>query len=136
MRLFARTTILLFGFAVAIGAAAEATPLAFDSDMLIGVSVTEADCRAQTGRVWVRVENSGFCSRFWLSTVGGIKDEALVAFHGDIGARIDGVLQLVEQARSISDEFLQNHADSSSRLYRALTSGSLGRARLDRPATM
>ena len=130
MRIFTRTAVLLFGFAVAIGAAAEATPLASDRDMVTGVSVTEADCldevglvdfmirRAQIGRLWVKVENRGFCVRYWLSTAGGNKDEALVAFHGDIGGRIDGKLQLLEQARSISDESLQNAADYGSRLYR------------------
>ena len=83
-----------------------------------GVSVTEADCRAQIGGLWVTAENRGFCVRFWLSTAGGNKDEALVAFHGDIGGRIDGKLQLLEQARSISDESLQNAAGYGSRLYR------------------
>ena len=76
MRLFTRTAVLSFGFAVAIGAAAEATPLASDRDMVTGVSVTEADCvdevglgdfmirRAQIGRLWVKVENRGFCVRY------------------------------------------------------------------------
>src|SRR6476659_7660027 len=103
MRLFTRTAVLSFGLAVAIAAAAAATPLASDRDMVTGVSVTEADCRAQIGSVWVKVGNRGFCVRFWLSTDGGNKDEALVAFHGDIGGRIDGKLQLVEHVRSISD---------------------------------
>jgi hypothetical protein len=82
------------------------------------VSVSEADCKALSSRLWVRVENRGFCVRFWLSTAGGSKDEALVAFNGDIGGRIDGKLQLVEQARSVSDESLQKAADYGSRLYR------------------
>jgi hypothetical protein len=118
LKIITHTAVLLFGFAVAIGATAEAAPLASDRDMVSGVSVTEADCRAQTGRLWVRAENRGFCVRFWLSTVGGNKDEALVAFHGDIGGRIDGKLQLVEQARPISDESLKKYADNGSRLYR------------------
>ena len=118
MKIFTRAAVLLFGFAVAIGAAAEATPLASDRDMVTGVSVTEADCRAEIGRLWVKVENRGFCVRFWLSTAGGSKDEALVAFNGDIGGRIDGKLQLLEQARSISDESLQKTAGYGSRLYR------------------
>jgi len=118
MKIFSRTAVLSFGFAVAIGAAAEAAPLSTDEDMVTGVSVTEADCRAQIGRLWVKVENRGFCVRVWLSTAGGNKDEALVAFHGDIGGRIDGKLQLVEQARSISDESLQEAADNESRIYR------------------
>jgi len=52
------------------------------------------------------------------TTAGGSKDEALVAFHGDIGGRIDGKLQLLEQARSVSDESLQKAAGYGSRLYR------------------
>ena len=88
MGMFTRAAVLSFGFAVAIGAVAEATPLASDRDMVTGVSVTEADCRALSGRLWVRAENRGFCVRFWLSTAGGGKDEALVAFDGDIGVRI------------------------------------------------
>jgi hypothetical protein len=110
MRIFARTAVFSFGLAVAMGVAAEATPLASDRDMVTGISVTEADCRAQNGRLWVKVENRGFCVRFWLSTFGGNKDEALVAFDGDIGGRIDGKLQLLEQARSITDESLQKKA--------------------------
>jgi hypothetical protein len=120
VKIFTREAVLLFGLAAATVAAAEAaplasaaraateaTPLSTDEDMVTGVSVTEADCRAQIGRLWVKVENRGFCVRFWLSTAGGNKDEALVAFHGDIGGKIDGKLQLVEQARSFSDENLQ-----------------------------
>jgi dienelactone hydrolase len=98
-------------------ATAKATPLSSDRDMVTGVSVTEADCRALTGRLWVRVENRGFCVRFWLSTAGGSRDEALVAFHGDIGAMIDGKLQLSKAAKPTSDGKLQNAADYGSRLY-------------------
>jgi TonB family protein len=118
LRLITHTAVFSFGFALASGAAAEAAPLATDRDMVTGVSVTEADCRAQSGRLWVRAETRGFCVRFWLSTAGGSKDEALVAFHGDIGGRIDGKLQLVEGAWSISDESLQKAAGYGSRLYR------------------
>src|SRR4030095_2128076 len=96
MKIFSRTAVLSFSFAVAIGAAAEATPLATDRDMVTGVSVTEADWRALSGRLWVRAENLGVCVRFWLSTAGGSKDEALVAFNGDPGAIIAGKPQLLE----------------------------------------
>ena len=61
-KIFTRAAVLLFGFAVAIGSAAEATPLASDRDMVTGISVTEADCRAEIGRLWVKVENRGFCA--------------------------------------------------------------------------
>src|SRR5262249_16840671 len=108
-----------------------ATPLSTDRDMITGVSVTEADCKALGGRLWVRAENRGFCVRYWLSTAGGVqleggsvvlpggsKDEALVYFHGDIGGRIDGKLQLLEWERSVSDESQRKAADYGSRLYR------------------
>jgi pimeloyl-ACP methyl ester carboxylesterase len=117
LKIFMRTVVLMFGLALATVAAAEATPLASDRDMVTGVSVTEADCRAQRGRLWVRVEDRGFCVRFWVSTAGGSKDEALVAFDGDIGGIIDGKPQLVEQARSTSDESQQKAADYGSRYY-------------------
>jgi len=103
MKIFTRTAVLSFGFAVVIGAAAEAQPLSTDRDMVAGVSVTEADCRALSGRLWVRADNRGFCVRYWFSMAGGSKDEALVAFHGDIGGKIDGKLQLFEQERAVSD---------------------------------
>src|SRR5258705_12638825 len=51
MRIFTRTAVLSLGFALAIGAAAEATPLASDRDMVTGVSVTEADCLDEVGLV-------------------------------------------------------------------------------------
>ena len=136
MKIFPRTAVLSFGFAVAIGAAAEAQPLSTDRDMVTGVSVTEADCRALSGRLWVRAENRGFCVRFWLSTAGGSKDEALVAFHGDIGGMIDGKPQLLEPARPVSDESLQKAADTDRVSIGARTSGLRGRARMDRRATM
>jgi hypothetical protein len=49
MRIFTRAAVLSFGFAVAIGAAAEATPLASDRDMVTGVSVTVATCYLPDG---------------------------------------------------------------------------------------
>ena len=108
MKIFTRTAVLSLGFAVAIGAAAEAQPLSTDRDMVTGVSVTEADCRASLiDRLWVKLDNRGFCVRFWLSRAGGSKDEALVAFHGDIGGKIDGKLQLLDQTKPISDESLE-----------------------------
>jgi hypothetical protein len=55
LRTFTRTAVLSFGFAVAIGTA-EATPLSSDRDMVTGVSVTEADCRALIGRLWVELK--------------------------------------------------------------------------------
>ena len=118
VKIFARTAVLSFGFAMAIGAAVKAAPLSSDRDIINGVSVTEADCKAQSGRLWVRVENRGFCVRFWLSTAGGSNDEPLVYLHGDIFDMINGKPQLLELARAVSDESQQKAADYGSRLYR------------------
>jgi hypothetical protein len=51
------------------------------------------------------------------STAGGSRDEALVAFDGDIGG-IGGKPVLWEAARHVSDESLQKAAEYGSRLYR------------------
>src|SRR4051812_37977428 len=52
-----------------------------------GVVLTEAQCRALGTAIWVAEEARQFCVRYWISTAGGQKDEALVYVHGDIGGR-------------------------------------------------
>ena len=103
MKIFTRTAVLSFGFAVAIGAAAAATPLASDRDMVTGVSVTEADCRALSGRLWVRAENRGFC-------VSVCRTRDIYAFQTlagrtcvpDIAFRVSTISRVHDAARPIS----------------------------------
>jgi pimeloyl-ACP methyl ester carboxylesterase len=68
-----------------------------------GVTVTESQCKGLRTAAWVRVDGTGYCVRYWISTAGaskedskpkegpkegpkqGAKDEAVVFVHGDIG---------------------------------------------------
>src|SRR5262249_55696811 len=50
-----------------------------------GVTVNESQCKTLRNAVWVRVDGTGYCVRYWISTAGGSKDEAVVFVHGDLG---------------------------------------------------
>jgi dienelactone hydrolase len=50
-----------------------------------GVVVSESQCKHLPHAVWVRVDGIGYCVRYWISTAGGAKDEAVVFLHGDVG---------------------------------------------------
>jgi dienelactone hydrolase len=50
-----------------------------------GVTVNESQCKTLRSAVWVRVDGAGYCVRYWISTAGGSKDEAVVFVHGDLG---------------------------------------------------
>jgi pimeloyl-ACP methyl ester carboxylesterase len=49
------------------------------------VTVTESQCKGLRTAAWVRVDGTGYCVRYWISTAGGAKDEAIVFVHGDLG---------------------------------------------------
>jgi pimeloyl-ACP methyl ester carboxylesterase len=49
------------------------------------VTVTESQCKSLRTAAWVRVDGTGYCVRYWISTAGGSKDEAIVFVHGDLG---------------------------------------------------
>jgi pimeloyl-ACP methyl ester carboxylesterase len=50
-----------------------------------GVVVSESQCKSLSYAAWVRVDGTGYCVRYWISTAGGAKDEAVVFVHGDLG---------------------------------------------------
>src|SRR5262249_9878461 len=50
-----------------------------------GVTITESQCKSLRTTAWVRVDGTGYCVRYWISTAGGSKDEAIVFVPGDIG---------------------------------------------------
>jgi dienelactone hydrolase len=62
---------------------ADEPPLHTMQSLRDGVSIAEPECRKLTA-VWVRVDERGFCVRYWMSTAGGTKDEATVFIHGDV----------------------------------------------------
>jgi pimeloyl-ACP methyl ester carboxylesterase len=93
-------------------------PLSADEHIRNGLTLTGEQCAELTAAVWLRVRERDFCIRYWLSTVGGRKQEALVYLHGDIGGLIDGKLQLVDAARAVTATSAERDADASSRTYR------------------
>src|SRR5215210_7216521 len=73
-------------------------PLSTDKDIARGVTTTEAQCKALATALWLRVNGRRFCIRYWISTAGGSKNDALISLHGDIGGLIDGKVRLAEEA--------------------------------------
>jgi pimeloyl-ACP methyl ester carboxylesterase len=63
-----------------------------------GVVLSQAQCSAIDSELWVHVDGRGYCVRYWLSSSGGTKDEALVYIHGDIGGLDRGKVFLAGEA--------------------------------------
>jgi pimeloyl-ACP methyl ester carboxylesterase len=49
------------------------------------VTVSESQCKSLRTAAWVRIDGTGYCVRYWISTAGGSKDDAIVFVHGDLG---------------------------------------------------
>jgi pimeloyl-ACP methyl ester carboxylesterase len=64
---------------------ADDPPLNAPTVLTRGVTVNESQCKILRNAVWVRVDGTGYCVRYWISTAGGSKDEAVVFVHGDLG---------------------------------------------------
>jgi pimeloyl-ACP methyl ester carboxylesterase len=64
---------------------ADDPPLNAPAVLTRGVTVNESQCKTLRNAVWVRVDGTGYCVRYWISTAGGSKDEAVVFVHGDLG---------------------------------------------------
>ncbi len=64
---------------------ADDPPLNTPTVLSHGVVVSESQCKDLPNAVWVRVDGTGYCVRYWMSTAGGSKDEAVVYIHGDLG---------------------------------------------------
>jgi pimeloyl-ACP methyl ester carboxylesterase len=64
---------------------ADDPPLNAPAVLTRGVTVSESQCKTLRNAVWVRVDGTGYCVRYWISTAGGSKDEAVVFVHGDLG---------------------------------------------------
>src|SRR5262249_4839757 len=64
---------------------ADDPPLNAPAVLTLGVIVSESQCKTLRNAVWVRVDGTGYCVRYWISTAGGSKDEAVVFVHGDLG---------------------------------------------------
>jgi dienelactone hydrolase len=94
-------------------------PLHTSQSMRYGVSIAEPACRTLTG-VWVRVDDRGFCVRYWMSRAGGAKDEATVYIHGDIGSAKAGEAGVLGAYTSVvTAGHLQRSAHFWSRVHAA-----------------
>jgi hypothetical protein len=59
------------------------------SDMLRGITVTEAQCAAIHQTVWVSVMEKDFCIRYYISTAGGEGSQPVVFLQGDKLGRLN-----------------------------------------------
>jgi pimeloyl-ACP methyl ester carboxylesterase len=64
---------------------ADDPPLNAPGVLTRSVTVNESQCKSLRNAVWVRVDGTGYCVRYWISAAGGSKDEAVVFVHGDLG---------------------------------------------------
>jgi dienelactone hydrolase len=80
---------------------ADDPPLHSAQTLKTGVSIAEAECRQLAKAIWVRVDREGFCVRHWMSAAGGMKDEATVFIHGDLGSGKIGEFGLLNTYSSI-----------------------------------
>jgi len=82
-----------------------------------GVVLSEPRCHALPTALWLNVEGAEFCVRYWMSTAGGTKDEALVYIHADIGGRDGGRVFLADDTGLNTSGRQQRNAEHWSRLY-------------------
>ncbi|HLQ92373.1 MAG TPA: SEL1-like repeat protein [Xanthobacteraceae bacterium] len=82
-----------------------------------GVKLNEAQCKKLGMALWVHAEGRDFCVRYWLSTVGGSKDEAEIYFHGDLGDPKKPLGALSAPAARMTSGGLQREAHGWSRSF-------------------
>jgi pimeloyl-ACP methyl ester carboxylesterase len=108
---------------------ADDPPLHTAAALQHGVTITEPGCRRLATALWLRVDGRGFCVRHWMSTAGGMRDEATVFIHGDlVSGRIDESGRLNAFASRVTAGQVQRFAHSWSRVHAApyLAIGRLG----------
>jgi hypothetical protein len=71
----------------AIAPDADEPPLHKSDVLSAGLTLSEDQCKKLETAVWTRVDGRGSCVRYWISTAGGNKAEALIYLQGDIGGR-------------------------------------------------
>jgi pimeloyl-ACP methyl ester carboxylesterase len=80
------------------------------------VSISESECKTLRNAAWVRVDGTDYCVRYWISTAGGSKDEAVVFIHGDLGdAKTPGKLNTYSAAMTAGR--MQRDVQRWSRVY-------------------
>jgi dienelactone hydrolase len=92
-------------------------PLHTADTLTLGVAIDERQCKALGSALWLHVDRRAFCVRYWMSTAGGRKDEALLYVHGDIGGVVDGKVGLADPSKRLTAASLQRDAHRWSRIY-------------------
>jgi poly(3-hydroxybutyrate) depolymerase len=82
------------------------------------MSISETQCGGLATALWVRFEGRGYCIRYWMSTAGGKKDEALLFIDGDLGSYKGARLELNRPSAFITSGRLQRDAHYWSRIYK------------------
>jgi pimeloyl-ACP methyl ester carboxylesterase len=99
---------------------ADDPPLHTARTLKSGVVITEPECRKLARTVWVRVDGRGYCVRHWMSAAGGMKDEATVFIHGDLGSgKIGEFGRLNGYASRVTAGQIQRSAHYWSRVHAA-----------------
>jgi len=79
--------VLATGIVTATPLRAEVLPV---SEMLRGITITQAQCAAIPQTVWVNAMGQIFCIRYFMSTIGGAGRRPVVFLQGDQFGRLDG----------------------------------------------
>jgi len=95
---------------------ADDPPLNAPAVLTRGVAVSESQCKSLRNAVSVRIDGAGYCVRYWMSTAGGAKDEAVVFIHGDLGDA-KATDQLNKYSASMTAGRMQRDVQRWSRLY-------------------
>ena len=95
---------------------ADDPPLNAPALLTRAVTVSESQCKTLRNAVWVRVDGTGYCVRYWISTAGGSKDEAVVFVHGDLGDP-KAPTNLNRYAALVTASRMQRDVQRWSRLY-------------------
>ncbi len=82
-----------------------------------GVTINESQCKSLATALWVRVDGRGFCVRYWISTAGGKKDEAMVFVNGDLGPYVNNKLELNQFSALVTAGTMQRDAHRWSRVF-------------------
>ena len=81
-------------------------------------AISETQCSSFATAVWVLVEGRGFCVRYWMSTAGGNKEDALLFIQGDLGAYKGDRLELNRASAFVTAGRIQREAHYWSRVYK------------------
>jgi hypothetical protein len=129
---FQRPLAASLGLAAGLGLVAAlalaATPAAAEviraADMLRGITITQQQCAAQPGTIWVTSFGRPFCVRYYLSVAGGDGRRPVVFLQGDKFGKLD----LRTRSFYETDKFKDVETDDFGKVADALSRSAKGPA--------